>query len=92
MVLCLVSSDFIASDFCYTEELAAAMAAHAKGEKTVVPIRIRQCDWDDLPLAKIQGKSAQWIGSAADKDAAWTEVAKSLKPAIDQAKARKAKR
>ncbi len=92
LVLCLVSQDFIASEFCYTQELAAAMAAHQRGEKTVVPIRLRDCAWDDLPLARIQGTPGQWITSAANKDAAWTEVAKSLKPAIDQAKTRKTQR
>jgi internalin A len=92
LVLCLVSADFIGSDFCHEKELAAAMAAHGRGEKTVVPIRLRECDWDDLPLAKLQGTPGQWIISAANKDAAWTEVARSLKPAIDAAKTRKARR
>lgn len=88
LVLCLVSADFIASDFCDTQELAAALAAHHKGEKTVVPILLRQCSWDDSPLAKIQGLPDQWIASAADKDAAWKAVSKSLGPTIQQAKQR----
>jgi internalin A len=94
LVLCLVSSDFIASEFCYTKELAAAMDSHTKGEKTVVPIRIRECHWEDLPLAKIQGTPSRWIGGLDSKarDAAWTEVAKNLGPAIAAAKQRKAKR
>jgi len=91
LVLCLVSADFIQSDFCYTKELEAAMNAHAAGEKTVVPIRLRQCDWDDLPVAKLQGLPKQWISTAPDKDAAWTEIAKGLKPVIEKARARKAK-
>ncbi len=89
LVLCLISADFIASDFCYTQEFAAALAAHHKGEKTVVPILLRKCSWDDLPLAKIQGLPNQWIASMTDKDEAWAEVSKSLKPAIQQAKQRK---
>jgi internalin A len=91
LVLCLVSADFIHSDFCYAKELAAAMEAHGRGEKTVVPILLRQCAWDELPVAKLQGFPSQWISAAKDKDAAWTEVAKGLKPAIEAAKARKAK-
>jgi len=89
LVLCLVSADFIHSDFCYAKELKAAMDAHESGEKTVVPIRLRECAWEGLPLAKLQGKPAQWISAAIDKDAAWTEVAKGLHPAIEKAKARK---
>jgi internalin A len=92
LVLCLVSADFIASDFCYTQELAAALAAHHKSEKTVVPIRLRECAWEELPLAQIQGLPSVWISAAPDKDAAWTAVAKNLEPAIQQAKTRKARR
>ncbi len=92
LVLCLVSADFIASDFCYTQELATALEAHHQTEKTVVPIRLRESAWEDLPLAKIQGSPDEWISAAKDKDAAWTAVAKSLKPAIQQAKRRKMRR
>ncbi|MGZ8217884.1 COR domain-containing protein [Methylomagnum sp.] len=92
VVLCLVSADFINSDFCYTQELAAAMEAHGRGEKEVVPIRLRECAWDGLPLAALQGTPGQWITSAANKDAAWTEVAKRLEPTIAAAKLRKVRR
>lgn len=89
LVLCLVSADFINSDFCYTQELAAALEAHRRGEKTVVPIRLRECNWDGLPLAQLQGIPGAWISSARDKDVAWKEVSKSLEPAISHAKERK---
>ena len=91
IVLCLVSADFIASDFCYTKELSAAMEAEKRGEKTVVPIRLIECHYGELEIGMIQGTPAGWISAADNKDAAWTEVATSLKPAIDAAKARKAR-
>lgn len=91
IVLCLVSADFIHSDFCYAKELVVAMDAHRRGEKTVVPIRLRQCAWDELPLAQLQGTPSQWIAGADNKDAAWTEVANVLAPAITAAKAAKAR-
>ena len=89
LVLCLVSADFIHSDFCWTQELASALDAHRKNEKIIVPVRLRQCDWDALPLAKLQGSPGEWISAAADKDAAWTELSKSLEPTIQHAKQRK---
>jgi len=93
IVLCLVSADFIASDFCYKKEFGAALEAHNRGEKTIVPIMLRQTDWTDLPLAKIQGVPGgdEWIASAADKDAAWTKVSEALRPALDRAKQRRKK-
>ena len=91
IVLCLVSSDFINSDFCYKREFEVALADHQVGKKTIVPIRLRECDWDELPLAKIQGRPNEWLGSLDKlaRDKAWTEISKSLKPVIAQAQVRR---
>ena len=91
IVLCLVSSDFIKSDFCWKKEFETALEGHGKDEKIVVPIRLRQCDWDDLPIAAIQGLPAQWFGqlSLTERDTHWTEVSKGLRPVVETAKARK---
>lgn len=91
IVLCLVSSDFINSDFCYKREFEVALADHQVGKKTIVPIRLRECDWDELPLAKIQGRPNEWLGSLDKlaRDKAWTEISKSLKPVIVQAQVRR---
>jgi len=89
IVLCLVSADFVASDFCYKKEFSAALEAHHKGEKTIVPIKLRKTDWQDLPLAAIQGVPGTWITSAANPDEAWTAVSQSLRPAVQKAKQRK---
>lgn len=93
IVLCLVSQDFVASDFCYKKEFATALEAHQRGEKTIVPVMLRQTDWGDLPLSKIQGVPGgnEWIASAADKDAAWAKVSAALRPALERAKQRKKK-
>jgi internalin A len=89
IVLCLVSADFVNSDFCYQQEFAEALAAHRLGEKTIVPVLLRETDWQDLTLAEIQGTPAVWISSGANTDAAWTEVSKSLRPALERAKERR---
>jgi len=89
IVLCLVSADFVDSEFCYKKEFTAALEAHRKGEKTIVPIMLRKTDWSGLPLADIQGTPGEWITLAKDKDEAWTKVSESLRPALDKAKQRK---
>jgi internalin A len=91
IVLCLVSADFVASDFCYQKEFGTALEAHRRGEKTIVPVMLRKTDWQDLPLAGIQGVPGEWITSANNKDEAWTQVSISLRPALDKAKQRKSK-
>src|SRR4051794_31834746 len=41
IILLLVSSDFIASDYCYGIEMQLALERHAAGEPTVIPIIMR---------------------------------------------------
>ncbi|WP_446810500.1 COR domain-containing protein [Methylomonas sp. 2BW1-5-20] len=89
IVLCLVSQDFVNSDFCYLQEFETALAAHRRGEKTIMPIRLRKTDWQDLPIAEIQGAPEEWITSAANPDEAWCRVSERLRPLIETARARK---
>ena len=50
VILLLVSSDFIASDYCYGIEMQRALERHAAGEATVIPIIMRPIDWTRAPL------------------------------------------
>lgn len=77
IVLLLVSSNFLSSEFCWSVELSRAMDRHERGDATVIPIFVRSCLWQDAPFAKLQGvpKNAMPIGSSRDTDRAWTEVA-----------------
>ena len=54
IILLLISVDFNASDFIWDKELAAAMERHEAGTARVVPVILRECDWTDLPYAKLQ--------------------------------------
>ncbi len=88
IVLCLISADFIASDFCYTQELKQALAAHHNGTQTVIPIRIKEALWDNLDIAKLQGLPAnRWMRDIED-DEIWTEIAKGIEVAINKLKHR----
>jgi internalin A len=89
IVLCLISADFVASDFCYEKEFGTALTAHNRDEKTIVPIQLRKTDWQGLPVAEIQGIPGEWISSAGNKDEAWTKVSELLRHAVEKAKVRK---
>ncbi|MDD5393022.1 MAG: COR domain-containing protein [Thiothrix sp.] len=89
IVLCLVSHDFTNSNFCYKQEFLTALEAHQRGEKTIIPIRLRSCNLASLPLADIQGRPDNWITSSPNADEAWTEVAKGLEPVIEKTQQRK---
>lgn len=76
----LLSSDFFASSYC-NKELEIAKDRHSSGELQVVPVLVRECDWKDTWLQKIQAlpKNAKPIRSTRNRDRAWTEVVSGIK-------------
>jgi len=53
IVLLLVSSDFLHSDYCYDIEVKRALERHAEGSTRVIPAILRPCDWQKTPLGKL---------------------------------------
>lgn len=51
--LLLISSDFIASDYCYQIEMTNALERHKRGEAVVIPVILRECAWHQLPFGSI---------------------------------------
>lgn len=84
IVLLLVSSDFINSDYCHDIEMKAALARHAKGETLVIPIIVRVCVWNDVDFAHLQAlpKDAKAVKSWTDPDEAWTDIARGIGAAV----------
>ncbi|MCJ7465774.1 MAG: toll/interleukin-1 receptor domain-containing protein [Maribacter sp.] len=85
IILLLISIDFIDSDFIWDKELAEAMKRHEAGTAFVVPIILRKCPWTSQPYAKLQAlpRNAQPITEFADRDGAFTEVAKGIERLVD---------
>lgn len=54
IILLLISSDFIASDYCYSIEMSKALELQKKGESKTIPIILRDCLWRDSPFAELQ--------------------------------------
>lgn len=55
IILFLISSDFLASEYIFEEELPIALKRHNDKEAVVVPIFVRACDFRGLPFAELQG-------------------------------------
>lgn len=53
VILLLISSDFLASDYCYDNEMIHAMKMHEKNEAKVIPVILRPCDWHSAPFGKL---------------------------------------
>jgi len=81
IILLLISSDFIASDYCWEIEVKRALERHEMAAATVIPVLLRSCDWQGTAFGKLQGlpKDMKPINAWADRDAAWTEVAAGIR-------------
>ncbi len=51
IILALVSSAFLASEYCYARELERALIQHASGQSRLIPIIIRPVEWSDSASA-----------------------------------------
>ncbi|GLV54368.1 hypothetical protein KDH_12160 [Dictyobacter sp. S3.2.2.5] len=54
VVLLLISSDFISSDYCYSYEMKQAMQRHEADSATVLPILLRPVDITGAPFNHLQ--------------------------------------
>ncbi|QCG92001.1 toll/interleukin-1 receptor domain-containing protein [Azospirillum sp. TSH100] len=83
LVILLISSDFIASDYCYTNELKRALERHAAKKATVIPVILRHCLWTELPFGKLQAlpTDAKPVTSWENQDEALMKVAQGVREA-----------
>lgn len=86
VILLLVSADFIASDYCYSKEMARALERHHAGECRVIPVILRPCDWKHTPLAKLTGVPTdnRAITSWPSIDDALLNVTGQIRAAVEQ--------
>src|ERR1043165_2866290 len=54
IILLLVSSDFLASEYVNKVEFSTAMDRHQRKEAWVIPVILRPCDWKNTPLKDLQ--------------------------------------
>jgi hypothetical protein len=54
IILFLVSSNFIDSDYCMGIEVVRAIARHKTGDARVIPIILEPCDWESAPFGELQ--------------------------------------
>lgn len=87
VILLLVSSSFIASNYCYGREMKRAMERHQEGTARVIPVILRTCDWHTAPFGKLLAapKDGKAISSWPDQDEAFTDVAHHVRQVVSAA-------
>ncbi len=86
IVLLLISSDFLASDYCFDVEMKVALERHAAGETRVIPILLRPCDWQSAPFSHLQCLPAGAVPVTlwANRDAAFQDVVAGIRRVIEE--------
>lgn len=90
IILLLISSAFIASPYCYGIEMQEALRRHEQGDAVVIPIILRPVDWRGTPFEHLQvlPKNARPVTSWSSRDAAFLDIAKSIRNAVENLLAR----
>lgn len=86
IVLFLISSSFIASDYIQHTEIRKAIEKHHLNKLVIVPIPVRPCDYKSLPLKDIQSASKDFkpISTGySSHDEGWTEIVGNLRLTIE---------
>jgi internalin A len=80
IILLLISADFLASDYCYDIEMKRAMERNKNGEACVIPIILRESNWNGAPFGKLQAlpKDGKPVVAYDRKDIAWNEISRKL--------------
>jgi hypothetical protein len=81
----IVSPDFLASNYCYDQEMKTAFNRAASGEMTIVPIIAEPCDWLSSPLAKFKAapKDGKPISEWANENNAYVDIVRELRRIIN---------
>ena len=83
IVLLLISSDFIASDYCHEIELNRAIERHNDGSARVIPVILRPCDWHSAPFGNLNAAPTDGkpVVKHATLDDGFLEVAQAVRKA-----------
>lgn len=85
IIILLISADFIASDYCYEKEMKNAISRAEKEECYVVPVIVRDCQWQYTPLKDILAlpKNGKSVKGYEDRDKAYSEIAEGIGKIVD---------
>jgi internalin A len=86
IILLLVSADFIASDYSYGIEMKRAIERHAAGDAKVIPVILRDVDWQGAPFANLQAlpKNGKPVMKWSSRDTAWRDVSLGIRRVVQE--------
>jgi hypothetical protein len=82
LILLLISSSFMASEYIYRVEFTSALERAKLGEAVIVPILVRPCDWEKLSHLQALPSDSKPVTKWVDPDDAWFDVLSGLKATL----------
>ena len=85
IILLLVTSSFLGSEFIGRVELARALERHRRGEAVVIPVILKPADWQSAGLKGLQAlpKDGKAVSTWSDHDAAYLDIARGLRRTVN---------
>ena len=86
VILLLVSANFLASDFCFEEEMTRAVERARDGEALLIGVMLKPVDgWESTPFAEFQlvPRGAKPITKWSDPDEGYKDVVESIRAALE---------
>lgn len=90
VVVCQLSRDFLASDFCMLTEFETALQRKAAGNAELIAYVLKDCLWQSTRLKEFQilPRGAKAMGS--NKDKFWLEVCEGIQTALEKLRQQRA--
>jgi internalin A len=84
VILLLVSADYLASENS-DAEMHAALERHQAGKAVVIPVILRDVNWDRAPFAKLEPlpTNKRPVTRWPDRDSAWRDVSEGIERVIE---------
>ena len=94
IILFLVSSDFMASKYCWNIEVKRALERHEEGTARVIPVIVREVKWSLAPFAKLNSlpTDGRAVRRWTDRDRAWSNVVQGIEHAVEELRRERAVR
>ncbi|HEY4388972.1 MAG TPA: TIR domain-containing protein, partial [Ktedonobacteraceae bacterium] len=85
IILLLVSANFIASDYCYSQAMVRALQRKEENTARVIPIILKECDWQTAPFHALQSlpRDASSVAASKNTDETLKNIAMELRRVIE---------
>ena len=85
IILLLVTSNFLASDYCYETEMQQAVQRHNEGTARVIPIILKPCSWRYSGFKALQAlpRDGEPVTRWQDREEAFLDIEIGIRKVID---------